>query len=602
MNVPPPTIQSLMDFQKGTSSHRRDIPLQTELVETVCGTVIRSPPEPGSDLDFAESLKPLHSVVKEAESTSMAEASVCAHWLDILLEAPREGAAEELAALAGGPLWGPVKRLAFGALAWLGERKRLGDVLPREAPFSLWEADARMEAVRGEIPGPGWTDGISREENDWMSAEHAGRWTEILHAETLLAAGNPSAFSPDGLFRTASRSRSVPPETLEDGLDLYLAGRAAFVLSRWTILHRGDLSNILKLPGARGLSRWKRNYIEGLGAWRQGNPEGAAAHLESAFRENPQQTPVRLALATLLSNRSPAAALDLVDVREPTFETAVARSALLARQGRCDEAVSALPGECGPAGWEPPAFTFRAACEGWRRRATALKAAFLESSGKGKEAEIARGRHPSTGSVCKTRRLLAARRERDTLDTGQGWRRSILDQTVKRLRHEAASIPLNGDALFYRAVSLADEDPSTAAADFRRLLRQSSWVGKEREAGGGRLAFMGDFLLKSGHPEDAVAACEAAASASFPGMEGFARHSVDPLHLAREWLSVLEGRGKEDEKEAFCRELLRSEHPGALAAGVFFLLRRALETAASGQWDRAEERLKELQSVLEQDS
>jgi len=77
-------------------------------------------------------------------------------------------------------------------------------------------------------------------------------------------------------------------------------------------------------------------------------------------------------------------------------------------------------------------------------------------------------------------------------------------------------VPLTGDALFFRAAATLDARPERAAKDFQTLLRQRAWVDAECRAGGRRLLFAGDALLRLGRADAARRAYEQAGEPSSP--------------------------------------------------------------------------------------
>ncbi len=110
----------------------------------------------------------------------------------------------------------------------------------------------------------------------------------------------------------------------------------------------------------------------------------------------------------------------------------------------------------------------------------------------------------------KAIQLFTVRRELNSLTNRQGWRGSVIRQILERGRREISNIPLVGDALFFRTAAFMDDDHEQSVKDFKRLIRQRSWVEKEQRAGGGMLIFVGDSLLNMGQADDAVHAYELA--------------------------------------------------------------------------------------------
>jgi predicted negative regulator of RcsB-dependent stress response len=61
-----------------------------------------------------------------------------------------------------------------------------------------------------------------------------------------------------------------------------------------------------------------------------------------------------------------------------------------------------------------------------------------------------------------------------------------------------SSSTLSGDGLFFRALSLASDQPEQACRDLRELLTQARWTRREQACGGLRLITAGDILLRNG--------------------------------------------------------------------------------------------------------
>src|SRR5205085_4960683 len=104
----------------------------------------------------------------------------------------------------------------------------------------------------------------------------------------------------------------------------------------------------------------------------------------------------------------------------------------------------------------------------------------------------------------EVRQLYVTRRELDALGSSQSWLRSVLQQRLKRGCYAIGKLPLGDDALFFRAATMVDVFPRRAVRDFQTLLRQRTWIEKERRAAGARIIFAGDMLLRLGRPDDAV--------------------------------------------------------------------------------------------------
>jgi hypothetical protein len=188
------------------------------------------------------------------------------------------------------------------------------------------------------------------------------------------------------------------------------------------------------------------------------------------------------------------------------------RAALLARLGRFDETEQVIASLGGPHGHEPARYRWGAALPHYRRQELLLRTALAERRGDWTAAAQAWARACKTTPIPEAlqwaRKLFAAQAELGNLPSGSGWRQATVQATRDQALQRLSSIPLIGDALFFRAAALCDTQPDRALKDLQTLLRQRTWLEQQQRSGGGRLLALGDLLLRLGRVDEAVHAWE----------------------------------------------------------------------------------------------
>jgi hypothetical protein len=410
---------------------------------------------------------------------------------------------DELASLARQPLWPPVLALAYRGLAALGRRRLLADLLPREGPLSLVQADAWLEAAHPTDLDLPWAERITARSADLLPGAVREDWLALLLAEESLGRGMPLANCQAGLEALAGRTPAhVPGHAAAEAQRIAVRTRAALVRARlaegW--VERDPLAG-------ESLPAWERDYLLALTAWRLGEHEQVVPALRAALLANPGQTCIRLALATALAPHSPDEALQALDHPEPTREMLIARAALLARQGAFSESAQALAlMEQEPAhGWEAARWSWPRARQRYRQQELLLRTALAEHDGDRNSAKqhwaSARG-FGLDGRLHQARTVFLAATERGCRELGEA--------------------PLRGDARYFRALALARSNPALALGDLQALLRHRAWVENEHRVGGRRLVAVGDLLLELGRPDEAVRAYQQAGSITTAERESIA--------------------------------------------------------------------------------
>lgn len=502
---------ALGDHIRGRGGRLASVEDERGVLQAVCLTLVAAPAELAEESQPSPFLDQIDAVMRDAEPNDLPEARVCRLWLSCAAGTNGPDAADQFAALAAESLWPPALALVYRALAHFGRRRTLANLLPHSNSLSLAQADAWLEAALAADLDERFLDRLDASTDEWLPAAIRDRWRLLLEAEATLARGASSAATEERLASLASETDERPARSLAGAVSRRLSARAAAALARAQLAQgRGDDG---ALSGAAGLwlPAWEREYLLALALWRLGDQATATTRLRAALDLNRRQTPTRLALAALLAEQSPEVALRTLEHDEPTREIYAAQAALLARLGRHREAIEALDRGADEAaiGREPARFSWARGREQARRHEQALRAAFAEHRGDWSAADKswrAACADEQRRSLLETRQLFAAVSESRSLAAGQNWRRSVLDQRAEKLRRQLSDIPLEADAMFFRAVAMMVVAPQRAVKDFQTLLRRRAWIEAERQAGGARIVCAGDALLSLGQPEEAIRA------------------------------------------------------------------------------------------------
>ena len=489
---------------------------QHEMLRAICTTLIAGPHELGQ----ATRATPLCESLRPLLQDSAPEARVCWLWLQCAAGESDPHITTQFVSLARENLWEPIQALIWRALAHFGRRQTLAATLNVNGPLSLIRADAWLDASHTTELDAGWhTRADTGQTENILPALVREQWRELLVAEASLARAEPTAAVEATLASLASLADSDTPRTYAAAQTQHIAVRAAAALVRARLARRCDVENALQEPAANLLPSWEQDYLRALARWQTGDEAGAIELLEASLEANPDQTPTRLALATLLSARAPEKALGALAHDEPTREIYATRANLLARLCCYAEAKDALA-HCEDntaTGSEPSRFTFARGRVQTHQREQVLRALLAEHEGDWPSAEKfwrTAGAGVERKSWQDTRKLWTAQRELASSKPGQHWRRSQIEQTWKRGLHELGHVPLVGDALFFRAAALVGTEPERACKDLQTLLRQGAWVEAEQQSGAGRLIFAGDLLWRLGRPDEARRAYELAGESS----------------------------------------------------------------------------------------
>jgi tetratricopeptide (TPR) repeat protein len=484
-------------------------------VRAVCLVLVESPAELGVEGAKVGCSQETQRILSDTASLDLPEAAVCRAWLAAHSEQANAPIADTLATLDPASLWFPVRALAFRLLAHLGRRKCLVDLLARSGSVTVVEADAWLEGASHDGVACDALGRLVPLEAGVLPQQLVAAWQALLMAELALADIGPVAEQDAAFVRVMALADAPLPAGYVGGEQRRLAARAAAARARSALARGQEVRGVLGSPAGLGLPAWERDYLGALGLLLRGQRAQAETLLEAALAKNPSQDSVRTALAFSWAERRPQAALEVLEHAEAAWALLVSRALIQARLGRFDDALASLA--CA----DSPECTGRAVRrlswvrgrrQLWRRQA-ALRVALAELKGDWQSAEKAAEVVWGGGqrkTLLESRRLYSAHRQAQSLGSSEAWRRVRLEQRLERGRHELGSVPLVGDALFFRAQVACGHDPARAVKDLQTLMRQRAWVDAQRRVGGARIVAAGDLLLRLGETKAAVDAYEVA--------------------------------------------------------------------------------------------
>jgi tetratricopeptide (TPR) repeat protein len=494
---------------------------RAEGLAQACGVVLVAGPH---DLGLAWHSCPLleraAAILQEAAGNDPHEAHVCRLWIECAKERPTLSHADQFAGLLAQPLWRPAKALVFRALAHFGRRSELAHALPQDGRMSYWDADARVDAIHASSIRCGWTQQIGQDGEGLIHPESWRKWSALLEMETAIAYEGRVPEQKEDFAASLASSSVSSPRTYAEAVERRLAAQVAAAVTRVRLARGGGDGGLLASPAAQLLPSWERMYLQGLVRWVLKDYEGARACLESSMNANPWQNATRLALVALPVRRNNEELHSILATAEPTYEVLVTRSLLHVRTNGYEEAATFLQTCDTGVGHEPIRYTWAASGRHIRFQANALRTALAERRRDWRAAGSA------WMMACQDHDLRTLRTSRQLLEgtyesmepmPQYSQRRADVQRGVSRAWYEMDSASLLGTDAFFRGAAALRTRPQQAAKDFRNLLARRSWAAAEIRAGGGRLLFLGDSLLRLGEASDARRAYEMAEQAGHSG-------------------------------------------------------------------------------------
>jgi hypothetical protein len=483
---------------------------QADVLRAVCLTLIVGPVELGQTIVPSPLRDEAYTVLQDVGEDDGAEARVCRLWLASALGEEMPDWVDAFAQLAQESLWAPVQALVYRALAYYGRRGLLAQLLPEAGSLSLVQAEAWLEASHSAYENKRWVERVDASSCSLLPATLNRRWETLIRAEAMLARGRATQ-TGENLLTSLIEANDGNPNTYIEAESWRLSMRAVAALARSRVGRGFDNGDVLATPAGQRLPVWEREYLHALGRWQLDRAE-AVDGLRTALGQNPAQTAIRYALAACLAKSAPEETLDILGCDNPTREVLVTRAILLAQKGCYGEAERELAHcENGAYGREAMRYSWARGHGQLRQRECALRAALAAQRGDWQSSEqawAAADFEKERKALHDARSLFATKQELLSLPDGQAWRRSVLEQRLRRGRHEVGSVPLMGNALFFRAAAMVDTQSERMVRDCQTLLQRVAWIGRERSVGGARILFVGDLLLRCGQIGDALRAYE----------------------------------------------------------------------------------------------
>ena len=485
------------------------------LAEASCLTLILAPPELGTCPETSAECDELSSVLADVTREDLPEGRLCRLWLMCAANQLPADAAEEFSALVRGSLWEPFQSLALRALAFLGRRNLLADLMESDQTPSIGQVDAWLEVssyLELEDRPPGISPATPQEP---LSPQVRTRWIELLVAERELATTGGSPALESKFSRIADVCPAPVLRSYADTETRRISARATAALARAHLARLAGDDAILTGPAGTMLPQWEREYLSGLMRWVANDRDRAKTRLEKALALNPHQSCTRLALANMFAEQEPEKAIELLETAEPTREVLVSLAALLARLGRYDEAEAALSRCRGDTavGLEAARFSWPRGRRQIHRQGDFLSVALAGFGGRWRDAEKI-WRTTCSGKVRKSldlaRQLLMVTMELASPSLKDNWRREELQRRRRRIAQQIGDGPLVGEEAFFRGAAVIEENPGRTTRDFKTLLNRRTWVNAERNVGTDRFIFMGDVLARLGQANSAIRAYELA--------------------------------------------------------------------------------------------
>ena len=479
-----------------------------ELLRACCLIVAAGPSDPGIRWYPPDSLK---ETLNSPSPGDPPEVEICRVWLDCCAGEGPDQRCSRLAELASGQIWQPIAALLYRTLASCGHRQLLASIVSKTRPSAPAEADAWFEAAHKVPVEQDWTEGIISSASDLLPPALCDAWQKLFSAEAAIALGRDSPATHTELSSLLGFAQTQTPATYACSESRRIAARAAAALVRASLSRDISADEVFASPAAVGLPAWELDYLKGLVRWRAGDASGAERALRSGLAANPRQDCIRLAIAALVAPGAPELALEVLPAEGVAREAEAARAALLARLGRYEQAATSLEAAATlPAA--PVRYAWARGREQYSQLESTLRTALSEHRGDWNAAAHAWDKCAPGGqrTLQLARRLFMDQRELESTPATRGWTRDETTFRLSRRLREVGSIPLVGDALYFRAAGCKEKDPARAAKDFIALLHQRSWVARECRVGAGRIVFAADTLLSLGRAEAAAQGYELA--------------------------------------------------------------------------------------------
>ncbi len=514
-NAPDGLMQKFISFHE--KFRDRKYPLEqeelTELGTSICSILLTEAFEPGTGLAASPWRKDNLEVLQKQNYADYPEASGCIYWIKCLENKVEAGLSEDIFKLAKLPLWEPVQRLVYCALAWLGEYRALADLISPEDELN--DLDMTL-LVLGEYSSSDEAGILERlpavKDESKKDDDISGYFQKLFNAEVAIAASSaPDSYIED-LKDLSNMTREFPCNNYNDLEKTRIGIRAEAALLRLQLGDTGCSDIVISDKLDKFLPHWEKHYYQGLIHWKKQESDQALAELDCASRHNPGSNAVKYASATIQAESFPEKALDILDGEKLTYESIIARSMVLLRMNKYDD-VDAMLSNVGLSELPrvPLRFRWFNAMAGISRQENIIRTALSEYN-KDWKAALHFWRKAFVGNtndnLYLSRRLYISTRLLESLPDDRRREHAQLERDIKRIEYILSGQDLTGDELFFQAAGLMNEPPSTVAGKMNSLRCNRSWFKNEKNAGGERLLLVAKALLQAGNIDDAISIYE----------------------------------------------------------------------------------------------
>ena len=514
-NAPDDLMQEFISFHE--KLRNREYPLeQGELAElgiSICSILLTEAFEPGTELAASPWRKDNLKVLQKQNYADYPEASGCICWIKCLENKVEAGLSEDILKLTKLPLWEPVQRLVYCALAWLGEHRALNDFISPEGELN--DLDMTL-LVLGEYSSSDETGILERlpavKAESKEDEDISGYFQKLLNAEVAIAASAaPDSYIED-LECLSNMTGEFPCDNYNDLKKTRIGIRAEAALLRLQLGDTACSDIVISDKLDKFLPFWEKHYYRGLILWKQQKTVQAIEELDMAYQNNPKHSSLKYAYATMLAEISPEKALDILKGGKSTYEMILLEAMILVRLRRYEEAHS-LMADCNASenARLPLRFRWFSAMRELNKQEFIIKTALAElkkdwntASQNWRKAFLGN----SNDKLYLARQLYLSTRMLESIPADSRREKARLERDIKRIDYLLHDQSLDANELFFKtAAELRCKSPSNS--NNLNLLRcNRSWFEKEKKAGGERLQFIASELFKINNLYDAISTLE----------------------------------------------------------------------------------------------
>jgi len=388
--------------------------------------------------------------------------------------------------------------------AWLGNMIDRTSELPEALKFVL--AEASLECTHHTTFFKSLVSNIDCNNCQPLVPEIASFWQQWLQGEFSFYQGRDKS----SVEQIEARLNSLIEKHIDDTFfikEYKRLQRRATLLCLRSCLAQGNMDKAcqwIDIAGKHDAGLWEVYYFKALLAWADNKYLDAQKLLEQSLMENPFQSRVRFELAMLLSCQDKKDAVINLEEAMPDVHDAEAALAIqLCHCGYEEKAQSHLNKLDDP---ESPYALYLILPEAAKERICQAKALQVYLGEKHRDwYKAIKHLDEISDFSCKTVKA-------DAL-VHRLYRLYLLRQHIKEQKHDTQGYkelvtyfnkesgkmsirPLLGDAMFYRALAVAENMPERAIRDCQALLRQSKWIKKTYKRSPQKILHIGDYLFR----------------------------------------------------------------------------------------------------------